>query len=436
MSSPPRLLIVAQDTLEGQVAGTAIRALELGRALREDADVRLAGVGTPPRELDGLPCTGYHPQDPHGLRGALAEADAVLTLPQWPLFMRELRRSGARLIFDLYVPQALETVGGFPGDRPLLRRAFTEFAIDRMVEALRMADHVVCASEKQRDLWLGAMLAERLIDSARHAADPSLRSVIDVVPFGLPAEPARASGAGGPRERFAEAIGRSDEIVLWNGGLWPWLDPDTAIRAAGRLSERRSRVRLVFMGAASQLPARRTAERARTLAAELGLLDRIVFFNDGWVPYEQRADWLLQAGCALSTHEDHVETRFAYRTRLLDCLWARLPIVCSGGDDLGTMVERERLGTVVAPGDVEGTAAALEKVLAAGRSAYEPRLAAAADRQTWSHVAEPIRSFLAGPPPPRAGRRALRPAQIGRTGAYLAARRALNLMGAQDWPRL
>ena len=436
MSRASRLLVISQDRLEGQVAGTSIRALELARALRDDVDVTLAAVGEPPRDVDGLPCVGYHPQDPRALRGPLAATDAVLSLPQWPLFMRTLRRSRARLIFDLYVPEALETMGGFPGDRPGVRRLLTQFAVDRATEALRAGDHLVCASEKQRDLWLGAMLAERLIAPARHDADPSLRSLIDVVPFGLPAAPAVASGEGGPRRRFADAIGPDDEIVLWNGGLWPWLDPETAIRAVGLLARRRPNVRLVFMGAARQLPAQRTAERARALAAELGLLDRIVLFNDEWVPFEKRADWLLEADCALSTHDDHLETRFAYRTRLLDCFWARLPVVCTGGDDLGALVERERLGAVVAPRDPAAAAGALEAVITTGRAEFAPRLAAVAETQTWSRVAEPLRRMLAATPPPPPPRTPRAPGHAAREAAYSAARLALNAVGARDWPRL
>jgi glycosyltransferase involved in cell wall biosynthesis len=350
--------------------------------------------------------------------------------------MRMLRRSRARLIFDMYVPEALETIGGFPGDRPWVRRLLTQFAIDRAAGAIRTGDHLVCASEKQRDLWLGTMLAGRAISAARADADPSLRSTIDVVPFGLPREPAVATGAGGPRRRFASAIGPDDEIVLWNGGLWPWLDPETAIRAVGLLAQRRPQVRLVFMGAARQLPAQRTAERARAVAAELGLLDRVVLFNDEWVPYEQRADWLLEAACALSTHDDHLETRFAFRTRLLDCFWARLPVVCTGGDDLGRLIERERLGAVVGPRVPEAAAAALEAVLDAGRDAFAPRLEAAANRFTWNAVAEPLRRMLAAPPPPRPHLPPRSPGQAARETGYLAARTVLNRVGLRDWPRL
>ena len=64
------------------------------------------------------------------------------------------------------------------------------------------------------------------------------RRGIDVVPFGLPSEPAAPTGAGGVRAAFP-AIGPDDEVILWNGGLWPWFDAATAIRAVGRVAERK-----------------------------------------------------------------------------------------------------------------------------------------------------------------------------------------------------
>ena len=53
----------------------------------------------------------------------------------------------------------------------------------------------------------------------------------------------------GARGRFPQ-LGTDAEVVIWNGGLWNWLDPETAVRAVARLAERRPRARLVFMGTA------------------------------------------------------------------------------------------------------------------------------------------------------------------------------------------
>ena len=137
--------------------------------------------------------------------------------------------------------------------------------------------------------------------------------------------------------------------MLWNGGLWDWLDAESVIRAVAQLSPERPRLRLVFMGASGAAQARDAEERAQALARELGLLGRVVRFNDGWVPYEERGAWLLQADCAVAAHRDHLETRFSHRTRLLDCLWAGLPIVCTRGDELAERIARDGLGEAVPP---------------------------------------------------------------------------------------
>ena len=73
------------------------------------------------------------------------------------------------------------------------------------------------------------------------------------------------------------------------------------------------------------------ARLAVARAEELGLRDRVVFFNEGWVPYEQRGAYLLEADLGVSAHFDDLESRFAFRTRLLDCFWAGLPVVTTVG---------------------------------------------------------------------------------------------------------
>ena len=133
-------------------------------------------------------------------------------------------------------------------------------------------------------------------------------------------------------------------------------------------------------GRVRRRPARDAEERAQALARELGLLGRVVLFNDGWVPYDERGAWLLQADCAVAAHRDHLETRFAFRTRLLDCFWAGLPIVCTRGDELAERIERDGLGAAVAAADPAALAAGSAAVLDRGRGAYAGRLAAAAGR--------------------------------------------------------
>jgi glycosyltransferase involved in cell wall biosynthesis len=167
-----------------------------------------------------------------------------------------------------------------------------------------------------------------------------------------------------------------------------------------------------------------------------------VRFNDGWVPYEERGAWLLQADCAVAAHRDHLETRFAHRTRVLDCLWAGLPIVCTRGDDLAERIERDDLGATVPPEDPDALAGALARVLDRGRGVYAERLAAAAEELRWSRVAEPLTRLIAAPGPSRSlGARAGRPRPRSaglraRDAAYVATKTALNALGREDWPRV
>ena len=89
----------------------------------------------------------------------------------------------------------------------------TATTLDRLHAALRTGHNFICASESQRDLWLGAMLALRLIGPQLYDGDPSMRETIDLVPFGAPSEPPRAVAGAGPRETIA-ALDADSELVL------------------------------------------------------------------------------------------------------------------------------------------------------------------------------------------------------------------------------
>jgi glycosyltransferase involved in cell wall biosynthesis len=430
MINRPKVLFICADPVGDEMAGLGIRCWELARALSAHAAVTVAHGGTNEGQRDGVRMVAYRPHSPGAAAPLIATADAVVTHPQWPLVDRWLRRSKARVIIDLYCPETLETLELLGERAPLARRQLTATTIDRLHDALRTGHNFICASETQRDLWLGAMLALRLIGPELYDEDPSLRQVIDLVPFGVPEDPPARQAAGGMREAIG-ALDPDSEIVLWNGGIWSWLDAPTAIRAIARVVEQRPQARLVFMGVAS---AHRAAGAgvmaARTLAAELGLLGSVVHFHERWIPYAARGAWLTQAACAISTHAEHLESRFAYRTRLLDCFWAGLPVVCTSGDDLAERVDREGLGEVAPPGDVDSLSAALERVLERGRDAYAAPLRAASERQTWRKVAEPLVRWATQPTPrirPGEARGTVRPplAQRAREAAYLIGGRAI-----------
>lgn len=417
--SRPRLLVISTAEVGGEVRGVGIRSYEIARSLADVADVTLAGVGKTQGASPGLTLVGYDPKRPFALQAAIAGADVIISQPQSTVIAGWIARSGARYITDLYDPEIFENLELFRHDPDRLARLWVTLTTDRLASALRSAHHFICASERQRDLWLGAMVGQRAISLPRYCADPSMSATALIIPFGVPSDPPTHAPEHGIRARFPE-LGPDDELVLWNGGIWSWLDPETAVRAIGILSERRPSVRLVTMGASDHRNGKAAAQDMRRIASQLGLLGRVVLMNDGWVPYANRGSWLLEADCSLSCHHAHLETRFAFRTRLLDCFWAGLPVVCSSGDVLAGRVRADRLGEVAEPGDPAALADAIERVLSAGKPTFAAALASVAAEHEWPRVTAPLRAAVALGRPERSERSTTRGPQVGERARSLA----------------
>ena len=182
-------------------------------------------------------------------------------------------------VCDLYNPELFEGLEVHAQRSPRRRRALDVVRIDRLAYAARTADAFVCASERQRDMWLGFLGASRRLRSADHARDRDLRGLIDVVAAGVPDAPAHPLGAPAAAGLGAAADAR---IVLWNGGLWPWLDPELVARAVAALRRTDPRWVLVVSGAGrargesgTRRDARAARAPARRRAARRGRLDAV-----------------------------------------------------------------------------------------------------------------------------------------------------------------
>ncbi len=397
-AEPKHILIITDDVLTERMAGPAIRAWEIAGSLSEDHEVVLATTSPVCESHSARFKT--EAADPARFVELEAWCDVVLVQGYVLERVPAVRETNKVMIVDLYDPIFLE-------DLELNRSLPEPDRIRQITDAVRVfevqaarGDFFLCASEKQRDLWMGFLAASGRVNPANYERDPSLRNLLDVVTFGLPDDPPHHAA---PALRgVVDGIGRDDEIVLWGGGVYDWLDPVTAIRAIDRVRRSRPGVRLFFLGVKHPSPfaqESRALVAARTTAAELGLTGTHVFFNEGWIPYAGRADYLLEADIGLSLHPDHVETAYSFRTRILDCIWAGLPIVATGGDSFAELIDREGLGTIVPAEDVEAVADAVVELLADTHRREECRRRAAivAPRFAWSAVLEPLIRFCAAP---------------------------------------
>jgi hypothetical protein len=392
-----KLAVATPDTLSARMAGPAIRAWQIAETLAREHDVAL--ITTSSAEVTSPNFRVSH-VDAAGVAEIEAWCDVLVFQGFFAHFHPSLLRSSKVLVADIYDPLHLEQLEEAHGQERAGWIQTVHVANAVLNEQLLRGDFFMCAGDRQRDFWLGQLAALGRVNPVVYGEDPTLRSLIDVVPFGLPEQPPVKQRR--VLKGVVPGIAAADEVVLWGGGIWNWFDPLSLIRAVDKLRQRRPRVRLFFLGTQHPNPAigeMTMAKAARRLSDELGLTGSHVFFNEGWVAYEERHEYLLEADVGVSTHLDHLETAFAFRTRVLDYLWASLPMVLTAGDALADLVESRDLGLTVPAGDVAALEDALFVALDDGerRRRWRGNVAAVAPEFTWSRVLEPLVSFCRSP---------------------------------------
>ena len=337
---------------------------------------------------------------PDGVAEAEAWSDVMVLQGYVAMHHPVLGASEKIIVFDVYDPLHLETLALTKGASGPAREWHVRTSIEALNNQLLRADFLICASERQRDLFIGQLCALGRANPFTYDSDPTLRALIDVVPFGLPDESPqhRAPALRG----VVPGIGPDDDVLVWAGGVYDWFDPLTVIRAVARLAEHRPSVRLYFMGMQHpnpDVPPMQMAYDARALADELGVSGNHVFFNDGWVEYARRQDYLLEATLGITAHFDSAETRFSFRTRDLDYLWAALPVVTTEGDSFAQLVQQEGLGLCVPPEDPTALEDALVRILSDKEMADRCRTRArdVRERFRWADVLGPLVSFCNDP---------------------------------------
>ena len=396
-----RVALLTTEPLGAQLAGPAIRAVELGRVLAAEHDVEVASTASC---SDPGPDGNWQFADEAALRALAARCDVlvlggdVLAANTW------LAEAGPAIVVDLYDPFHLEQLEQARDLGEAERRRVVFGCIDVLNTQAVLGDTFLCASGRQRDMWLGHLASCGRVNPATYDADPTLRTLLRVVPFGVADSP---PAVGAPALRgVVKGIGVDDEILLWGGGIYNWFDPLTLIRAVDKLRSDRPNLRLVFMGVQHPNPVVKTMRAAREaweLSNELELTDVHVFFSDsfssGWIPYDERGRYLAEATIGVSTHHDHVETAFSFRTRVLDYFWAGLPVITTRGDALADVIEEAGAGLTVEPGDIAGLALAINALLDddAARAAAAAASAQLADDYRWSTVAQPLLEFCRNP---------------------------------------
>lgn len=394
----PRVSIITGDPLGERMAGPAIRAWNIAEALAEVADVTLVTLSGADRSTSAFATAHIPPGDSRALGKLLSRTDVLIFQGHALDLFPEIAKSEAVIVADVYDPMHFEQLEQARSDDFGSWASAVVDATHSLNRQLARADFVICASERQRYLYLGQLAALGRVNAANYKADRSLRRLIDVVPFGIPAEePVKTRPV---LKGVVPGIPADEPLVIWSGGIYEWFDPVTLVEAISLLSGRGRRVHLFFQGTKHPhpgVPEMAVVQRTREAADNLGILGDLVHLNDSWVPYDERAEYLLEAQAGVSTHFDHAETAFSFRTRILDYLWAGLPIVCTRGDHFAALVEAEGLGITVPESNAAALADALETVLfdESRREQMVESVLRVRERYRWSSTLAPLVQFVA-----------------------------------------
>lgn len=389
-----KAIIFSPDAIPaaGQLAaGPGIRYFEMSAGLvRAGIDVTLA-----------VPAQSYQaatadfkivPWKTAGISELLADHDLAI-LPQvhgeLSRTFPEVAPANLPTAVDLYDPVLIENLALQPADDDGVR-SFAGYLAD-IIPILKRGDFFFCANQRQYYYYLGILNVLGRINPMTFR-DPPLK----LVPFGVSADPPRHY----KKVMRGRLVGENDLVILWFSGIYPWFDARTLINAMPAVVSALPNAKLVVMGGVHPRGHAPDHEYRATVAAaeKLGLIDKSVFFVD-WRPYDERVNWYLESDVAVVTHKQALETEISHRTRVIDLIWAGLPVVVSSGDEVGATIKAAGCGDTVKVGDARDLADKLIDIAQDGKrrkkmSAAARRLAATL---TWDKVLEPLVDWAQDP---------------------------------------
>jgi len=351
-----KLLIFSHQAIEeeGLVSGPSQRILELAKALkRRGHDVHIAEPDRKEIEDKEIKLIPWDIT----LEKNITYYDAALVQIQCnnPEFIERI--SKIPLITDISTPILVEFM-------EFLRKAdtkaikhnedwFFEEQLLPLTNLIQKSDLFLCASKAQMLYYLGMLNVLGKITPLNYG-----KKIIEVVASAVPHEEPKHT------ENLLQLTGK--KVLLYPGGLYPWMEPKIALDAVDILSKERDDIALVFLGYNNpRAPHSLSYKHAKELMVEAkkrNLLNKQVFFK-GWIEYNRRHNAYLESQLAVITYAYSVEAELSYRTRALDCFWARLPVISSKGGEIAELIKEKQLGVVLQHNTAEELASTIRELL-------------------------------------------------------------------------
>ena len=299
------------------------------------------------------------------------------------------------LIVDIYDPYILENLEMLAGRTQAVRDYEYLRHLKAILEMLSLGDRFIVTSERTKDFFLGMLTGWGKVNPVS-ASGKNFENLFLIIPFGIPDEPFNEALAKSSAKLPAE-INQDDELILWAGGLWDWLDPLSIIDAMPLVLQNHPKAKLYFMGYRhpnKHVPLMEMAKKCMGTADKLKLNGKSIIFRE-WTPFEERIPLLGRANIGVSLHEKHIETRFSFRTRIMDYIWAGIPMVISSGDSLSDELVIPGVSLVEPGANPNKIANAIINLLEKANNTDEKRLISEAFESKraffkWNRILDPL----------------------------------------------
>lgn len=396
-----KLLIISHDKIGSSMAGPGIRYHYMAETLSKDFDVTV-GFFDPTYlpDKDFVHAYSVAHIDAHTFESGFTSKDIVIALWLSESMIDYCNRNGIFIVFDLYAPVPVENLAGslFNGKSV---RPEDDFEYERSLDMYRKffqnGDLFLLSNPRQLDYWTGYVFGADQIRPSTYPSRPIYDRFI-FAPMGIDTG-TKLEHTQKVIKGVMPGIKETDKVLLWTGGIWGWYDGKILMRAMKRLADKRPDIKLVFFGTQHpnpNVPEMKESFETRELAKELGIIDKTVFFKDGWVPYHERINYLLEGDVAINTHKISIETEFSHRTRVLDHILAELPTISTRGDFLSDVaIDLDGLGIIVPENDEEALVNAIVDIIEP--TTYERiknNIALKRPSYDWSETQKLVKNYL------------------------------------------
>jgi len=249
----------------------------------------------------------------------------VSTKPEL-IYFRKLQKLSPKikLIVDLYTPIFLEKELTLSKWKP--QDWLTRFRNKEIVKKfLRRGNHFLVANHRQRKYW---------VETSKQLGVPIKEENISVFPTGSPKI---------HNSKFIIHNSARRNVVLWFGGIYPWIDPTPLVEAFGNIAKKFPNWKLRFLGGFHPDTGYiKQYNKIQSLAKSKIPESQIEFIP--WQTESSLIRYLSDVAFSVHLPKKTPEDYYAHRVRLLTLMNAGIGVLTSGRDVISDILIKSNAG--------------------------------------------------------------------------------------------